>query len=260
MTTQLAKPLNWSVTSHDYSTHRPGYPDNFFHLLQHLGIGLHRHHILDIGSGTGALAIPFAQQGAYVTAADRSPGQIDAASEKAARDCLDIRFIVSDAEDVQVEAGYFHAVTASMCWGYFDKKRIVDLVKRVLREDGLLMISSIIWLSDYNEITRQTEALIGRYNEDFGTRGTARDDAVIPEWSAGEFRLKTYHQYVANIPFTRESWRGRLRASKWIGAALQHEKVEAFDRELATILEKIAPETFEIPHTIRIQIFQRLSD
>jgi hypothetical protein len=48
--------LNWDQVSEDYSKYRPGYPDSHFLLLQELGIGLKNQDILDIGTGTGALA------------------------------------------------------------------------------------------------------------------------------------------------------------------------------------------------------------
>ena len=46
------------------------------------------------------------------------------------------------------------------------------------------------------------------------------------EWSTQDFRLVTYHAYEEGIPFTRESWRGRIRASRAIGATLRAEEVE----------------------------------
>jgi hypothetical protein len=44
--------------------------------LQKLGIGLKKQDILDLGTGTGALALPFAKQGAHVTGVDISKGQM----------------------------------------------------------------------------------------------------------------------------------------------------------------------------------------
>jgi hypothetical protein len=59
-----------------------------------------------------------------------------------------------------------------------------------------------------------------------------------------------------DLPFTRESWRGRMRATKWIGAALTAGQTAAFDREHKELLERIAPAQFSIRHRIRIQIFE----
>ena len=256
MAGKQAAALNWNKASQDYAAHRPGYPDDYFTLLKLSGIGHAGQRILDIGSGTGALAIPFARQGAQVTAVDLSEGQLNEAREKAAKLAVDIRFIVSGAEDAPVEPGHFHAVTASMCWGYFHPTRIVEQVKRVLSPDGQLLISSIVW-QENDEVTRRTNALLAKYNDQFSKRYDERDSAVVPEWSRDGFRLKTYHHYQTQLPFTRESWRGRMRATKFIGAALPQAQVEAFDRELAAALEEVAPESFDVAHTIRIQIFQQ---
>jgi 2-polyprenyl-3-methyl-5-hydroxy-6-metoxy-1,4-benzoquinol methylase len=91
--------LNWDQTSEDYSKYRPGYPDSYFLLLQELGIGQKNQDILDLGTGTGALALPFAKQGAHVTGVDISTGQIEAAKTLASQKKLNVRFIVAKAED-----------------------------------------------------------------------------------------------------------------------------------------------------------------
>jgi SAM-dependent methyltransferase len=259
MTTPAAiRTLDWSRTSQDYITHRPGYTDAHFKLLQQLGIGLPGQSILDLGSGTGALALPFARQGARVTAVDAAPGQIESARAQARQEQLDIRFIVAPAEDAQLEEGAFEVVTASMCWGYFDKTRIVERVKTLLRPRGRLLISSTTWLADADAITRGTEDLIDRYSDAPASRGERHDAEPVPDWAQGHFRLLTYHQYVTALPFTQAAWRGRLRASKWIGAALPPAQVHAFDRDLEALLQRIAPEQFDIDHGVRLQIFEAL--
>jgi cyclopropane fatty-acyl-phospholipid synthase-like methyltransferase len=252
----IRRQLDWSLTSTDYITFRPGYTAEHFKLLQQLGVGLPGQNILDLGTGTGALALPFARQGAHVTAVDAAPGQIASAQARAQEEGLDIRFLVSPAEDVQLEEGQFDVITASMCWGYFDKARIVPLVRKLLRPGGKLLVSSTTWLSEADEITRGTEALIARYHENYTDRGRHQDAEPIPVWAQGNFRLLTYHQYVIGLPFTHEAWRGRLRASKWIGAALSAEKVDAFDRDLADFLARTAKPSFDVDHGVGLQIFQ----
>ena len=51
------------------------------------------------------------------------------------------------------------------------------------------------------------------------------------------------------VPFTRESWNGRMKACRGIGASLSDEDVAAWENEHMKLLEKIAPETFEILHS-----------
>jgi len=71
---------------------------------------------------------------------------------------------------------------------------------------------------------------------------------------APPFAVRSFHSWVEDIHFTRESWRGRIRASKWIGAALDAREVESFDLEHDALLRALAPERFPIPHRITLHV------
>ena len=62
------------------------------------------------------------------------------------------------------------------------------------------------------------------------------------------------------LPFTRASWRGRLRACRGVGASLEPNAVRAFDRDHEGLLERIAPERFDIPHRIDAHLFDLVRD
>jgi 2-polyprenyl-3-methyl-5-hydroxy-6-metoxy-1,4-benzoquinol methylase len=93
------KPFDWGRTSDDYAKYRPGYPDSFYELLRNRGIGLPGQWILDLGTGTGELALRFAAQGAVVTAEDVSANQVDAARTRAHERGLELEFVVRAAEE-----------------------------------------------------------------------------------------------------------------------------------------------------------------
>jgi ubiquinone/menaquinone biosynthesis C-methylase UbiE len=251
-----APKLDWSPVSRDYLQHRPGYPEEFFVLLRQLGIGLDGQDILDLGSGTGALAVPFARQGARVTAVDLSEGQIEAGKEAADRHGVKIKFMVAPSEKTGLPDHSFDAITASMCWGYFDINAMKGEVPRLLRPGGKLLVSTLIWEAGKEGIIRFTDDLIAKYNPKAKRGAHTGHSEVIPEWSQKWLKLVTYHEFLADIPFTRESWRGRIRACAWIGAALPKEKTEAFDREHAALLEERTPAKFDVPHRITIRIFE----
>ena len=143
-----------------------------------------------------------------------------------------------------------------MCWRYFDMKRMGVEVPRLLRAEGLLLVSTIIWVRDENSIADQTHELIAKHNPQAGRSGRGEYAELIPAWSRNRYYLRTYHEFKVELPFTSISWRGRIRACRWIGAALTAAQTEAFDREHQALLERIAPPKFGIPHRIRIQIFQ----
>ena len=55
------------------------------------------------------------------------------------------------------------------------------------------------------------------------------------------------------VPYTHESWRGRIRASAGIAASLSPAQVDDFDRELKIVLQNnFNYETLYIPHRIFI--------
>jgi 2-polyprenyl-3-methyl-5-hydroxy-6-metoxy-1,4-benzoquinol methylase len=250
--------LDWSRTSQDYAAYRPGYTDTHFDLLADLGVGLSGQHILDLGCGTGALSLPFARRGALVTAVDLAAGQVAAAQARARLDGLDIHFEVGAVEEFAETLGEatFDCVTASMCWGYFDRVRLVPYLYRLLKAEGLLMISSTSWIDDGdNVIAQATNELLARHNPLYAKRGSHAQCVPQPEWAQGLFRLRTWHRYIVNHLFTQEAWRGRLRASKWVGAGLPEVRLQAFDAELAALLARIAPAEFYIPHQVRVEIF-----
>jgi hypothetical protein len=56
--------------------------------------------------------------------------------------------------------------------------------------------------------------------------------------------------YDLRVPFTRESWHGRIRACRGIGASsLSDAEIAAFDAEHRALLRSF-PETFDILHQV----------
>lgn len=254
---EYGKKLDWSSVSDDYLRHRNGYPPSFFKLLRALKIGLPGQPILDLGTGTGALAIPFAKQKALVTGVDLAEGQIRAAKKRAESLKIHPNFFVAGAEKTGLPDNSFDVVTASMCWGYFDKEKAVPEIKRLLRPHGLLLISSILWVPQPGTIGERTNELISRFNPEYDRRQPINlQQKEPPEWARGHFRRQVRDIFNEPIQFTREGWRGRIRASKWIGAALSPDRIDAFDAELEKLLEQ-EPSELQVLHAIGLEIYER---
>jgi hypothetical protein len=52
------------------------------------------------------------------------------------------------------------------------------------------------------------------------------------------------------IPFTRASWRGRIRACRGVGATLPDDHIERLDHEHEALLRTLAPDDFSVLHRI----------
>jgi SAM-dependent methyltransferase len=251
-------PVDWGKTSKDYSAWRPNYPDRFFDALAVFGVGLTGQHILDLGTGVGFLALRFAQQGCDVTGVDIAEGQILEARNRAQSLGLATEFRIAPAEDTGLGAASFDAITASQSWLYFDNDRTIKEVKRLLKPDGILSISHFSWLPREDAIASATEHLVLKYNPKWTGADWSGEIPFAPKCAAGQFSLRAMFVFDAAIPFTRESWRGRVRACRGIGATLAPEQIEAFDREHEKLLQSIAPESFTVSHRIDARMFQTM--
>lgn len=73
--------LDFGLTASDYAKHRAGFPDSLFERLRAFGIGIAGQDVVDLGTGTGALARGFARRGCRVTGIDPSESMLAAARQ-----------------------------------------------------------------------------------------------------------------------------------------------------------------------------------
>lgn len=245
--------IDWGRASDDYAAFRPGPPDDFYEKLAALGIGLRGQRILDLGTGTGVLARRFARQGARAAGIDISARQIEAARRLAAAEGLAIEFRVAPAEATSFPDASFDAVTANQCWLYFDAPRAIAEARRVA-PGGRLMTGHFSWLPRLDAIARASEELVLRFNPQWSAADWPGEVPPVPRWAEG-LRLVGFFVYDAAIPFTRETWRGRIRACRGIGASLGPEEVAAFDAAHDALLRRVAPDSFTVLHRIDARIF-----
>jgi SAM-dependent methyltransferase len=248
--------VDWGKVSADYAAHRPGPPPKFYDCLAALGIGLPGQAILDLGTGTGVLARWFAAHGARVAGVDIAENQIVAAREIAAREGLDVDFRVAPAERTPFADSSFDRVTAMQCWIYFDAEKTSAEVRRLLRDDGRLVVSFFSWLPRLDPIARATERLVLAYNPAWTAGDWSGEIAARPTWTPEGFDLAGMLWFDEAIPFTRESWRGRIRACRGTGAALEPDVIQRFDAELDQLLETLAPNEFTVLHRVSAHVFR----
>jgi SAM-dependent methyltransferase len=186
---------------------------------------------------------------------DVSDEQIAMAETAAQRESLDVDFSVAGAEALPFGESSMEVVTANQCWIYFDLDRTIPEVCRVLAPDGVLVVSHFSFLPRLDPIVAASEALVLKHNPDWAGADWDGYLPAEPRWSRASLSLTGFFTYDEAIPFTRESWRGRMRALRGIAASLTPEQVAQFDQEHNAMLEDMADETFTILHRIHAQIF-----
>ena len=125
---------------------------------------------------------------------------------------------------------------------------------------GKLVLTYLSWLPRKDPIAQASEQLILRYNPQWTDADFPGSRTLQHTWSTRDFRLVTYHAYEEGIPFTRDSWRGRIRANRGIGATLQAEEVVRFDQEHDVLLRQIAAEEFTILHQVWLHAYTSIGD
>lgn len=248
--------IDWGKTSADYAQFRPGPPDEFFERLRALGIGTPDQRILDLGTGTGVIARALARRGAAVTGIDVAESQIAQARHLAEAEGDSARFIVASAEDLPFADCSFDAASANQCFLYFDLPRTLTSLRRVLSPGGRLMISHFNWLPRLDPVACASEALVLKYNPSWEGADFDGKVEIVPDWLPDDMQLESFFQYDADVPFDRQSWRGRIRASRGVGASLGAREIEMFDKEHAELLERQAPPTFTVKHRIDARILR----
>lgn len=248
--------IDWGKTSRDYARFRPGPPPSFYEKMKSAGIGLPGQKILDLGTGTGVLAREFAKNSCDVSAVDISKEQIAMASSLAKDDGVNINFKVSDANTLPFEDNSFDVVTANQCFLYFDKKKVIPEIKRVLKEGGVFSTSHFCWMPFLDKVAKKSEELILKHNPNWTAHSYSGEIPEFPEWAQESFELAGSFIYNEDIPFTWESWCGRIRACRGVGAALDEDAVSAFNREHLDLLKSLVPENFNVIHQLDAHIFK----
>lgn len=251
--------FDWGRASKDYAKYRDIYPEAFYEKIVNLGLCKDGQDVLDLGTGTGVLPRHMARFGARFTGADISENQIREAVALTKEAGLSIDYVVSSAEEVSFPDSSFDVITACQCFMYFDRPIIFPLFHRLLRKDGRFAILFMAWLPDECEIARKSEELVLKYNPFWEGAHFKRMIPSMPIEADGLFEVKNVAVFDLMVPFTRDSWHGRMRACRGIGASsLPEQVISEWDREHRLFLETL-PEEFEINHYATILDLARLS-
>lgn len=240
------KPFDWGKTSLDYAKFRDIYPQEFYQKIIDRNLCIDGQVVLDLGTGTGVLPRNMYRYGAKWIAADISENQIEQA--KILSKDMNIEYYAVSTEDIDFPDNSFDVITACQCFFYFDHETVVPKLWRMLKSGGRILILYMAWLPFEDKIAGASENLVLKYNPDWSGAGETMHQIYIPDCYKEKFELAYHEEYTLQVPFTRESWNGRIKACRGIGASLTDQEIAMWEQEHRKLLEEIAPEEFDILH------------
>lgn len=234
----------------DYARYRPDYPAEAFRRLRAMGVGLPGQRVVDLGTGTGALARGFARGGCSVTGIDRDGALLREARRLDADGGLSIDYRQAPAEQTGLDGNAWDVVAAGQCWHWFDRPRAAREARRLLRPRGTLLICHLDYLALPGNVCEASESLILRHNPAWSMAGSS---GMYPAWSldaagAGFSAIETF-SFDLTIPYSHAAWRGRMRSCNGVGASLPPASVAAFDADLGRLLaDRYPDQPLRVPH------------
>lgn len=250
------KAFDWGQTSGDYAKYRDIYPEEYYNYILNLGLCKDGQKVLDIGTGTGVLPRNLYRYGADWTGADIAENQIAQARELARQDGMEIDFFVSRAEEMDFPDQTFDVITASQCIWYFDHTITAPGFARMLKPDGKFLILYMGWLPYEDRIAGRSEEIILKHNPNWTSYGDTVHPVWVPEPYMDYFDLLSQEEFRVDIAFSRESWHGRMRACRGVGASMSPSQLDAWDKEHMDMLRENAPEDFLVKHYVSIAVLQ----
>lgn len=238
--------FDWGKTSEDYAKFRDIYPEEFYQRIVDRGLCVSGQRVLDLGTGTGVLPRNMLRFGAKWVGADASGNQIEQARRLS--EGMDIEYYELPAEELVFPDGTFDVITACQCFWYFDPERLVPKLRAMLKPDGRLLILYMAWLPFEDKIAGASEELVLKYNPTWSGRGETVHPIRIPERYLEDFELVFHEEYELSVHFTRESWHGRMRSCRGVGASLSESEKAAWEEEHLRLLRETVPEEFDIRH------------
>ena len=232
--------------SADYAKYRDIYPQEFYQKIVDRGLCISGQSVLDLGTGTGVLPRNMYRYGAKWIGTDISENQIEQA--KILSDGMNIEYYAFSAEKLNFPDNSFDVITACQCFWYFNHEKIMPELCRMLKPDGRILVLYMAWLPYEDKIAGESENLVLKYSPTWsGARETVHQ-ICIPDCYKENFELVYHEEYPLNVHFTRESWNGRMKACRGVGASLSAEEIASWDQEHMKLLFDIAPEEFDIKH------------
>ena len=242
-----ARPGRFESTVPYYARFRLGYPDRLIRrVIDFVGLKA-GDAVLDLGSGPGLLAIPFAAAGMRVTAADPEPAMLDAAGAAARAAGVTLDLWRGGSADLHADMGPYRLVTMGRSFHWMDRAATLQRLDQLVSNDGAIAL----WHDDapksaenaWRDVLHQVSDRYGRSAE-----------AHVAEHGRADYR--SHESYLLDSPFcvldglsvvirhavTVDEIVGRAFSMSTCSTEKLGDRAQAFESDLRTALAEHRPD------------------
>jgi SAM-dependent methyltransferase len=205
-----------------------------------------RGRLLDLACGTGQLAFPLRRWFGEVWAVDSEPDMVEMVRAKAAaRGAGDVRPIVSDAETLDAELGYFDLVVIGNAFHRLNRDLVAGKILGWLKPGGCL---ALCWTSGAHagqeDWQRALAAVVERWQVALGAQDRVPAGWDLPRQrrpdlqvlAATGFEVAGHHEFTAEHRWSLPELAGFIRSTSFLPASVLGDHAPAFDADLAASL------------------------
>jgi len=234
-----------------YARFREGYPEEFFNLIKrefNLSVD---DRVLDLGCGTGQIAIPISAFVKEIIAMDPEPEMVfEGKNQAKIRNAQNVNWIEGGSTDLpgmKDNLGRFKLVTMGTSFHWMNREKTLDELHKLVNNDGGIAIvgNTSIWTKVPNDWEKAVKTVITKY---LGEERRAGSDIYRAP-------LKRHEEIVRDSKFKRmETWQhhwvasssldeviGNLYSTSMANPFILGDRKESFEKDLREVLLEIRP-------------------
>jgi SAM-dependent methyltransferase len=233
-----------------YARYRPAYPPWLFELIvERFGLdGSGR--LLDLGCGTGEIAVPLSRHVQEVVALDVSTEMIEEARQRGEREgAANVRWLVMPAETIGPELGTFRLITVGSAFHWMDRGEVLRRGHALLTSGSGIAVAGFVGMTFWRSEVPWEQAMVRVIQRWLGPERRA-GQGTFP-WdhrpheevlAASSFqRIEIGEQRVHHV-WDIDSLAGYLYSTSFCSPALLGDNKAAFEADLRDTLQRLSPE------------------